>query len=85
MLAGITSENVAKDYGVTRAKQDAFAARSFQYAVAAQRAGKFRDEIVPVKTMWSDPKTGDEKEITVSEDDGIRDGAATHLTTRAHG
>lgn len=71
---GITSENVAAEYGLTRQEQDEFAAKSFAKAAAAQKAGKFKDEIVPVKTVWSDPKSGDEKEITVTEDDGIREG-----------
>ncbi|GJN87723.1 hypothetical protein Rhopal_000678-T1 [Rhodotorula paludigena] len=71
---GITSENVATEYKVTREAQDAFAAASFQRAAAAQKAGKFKAEIVPVKTKWVDPKSDEEKEITVTEDDGIRDG-----------
>ena len=45
---GITAENVAKKYGVTREMQDAFALASQQKAVAAQDAGKFKDEITPV-------------------------------------
>ncbi len=45
---GVTAENVAKKYGVTREEQDAFAAASQQKAEAAQKAGRFRDEIVPV-------------------------------------
>ncbi|HEY9063965.1 MAG TPA: acetyl-CoA C-acetyltransferase [Burkholderiaceae bacterium] len=44
---GITAENVAKKYGVTRDKQDAFALASQQKAAAAQEAGRFKDEIVP--------------------------------------
>lgn len=71
---GITSENVAERYGITRKEQDEFAANSFAKAVRAQREGHFRDEIVPLTVTWADPKTGDEKEITVSEDDGIREG-----------
>lgn len=43
-------------------------------ALDAQRSGKFKEEIIPVKAHWSDPKTGDQKEIVVSEDDGIRAG-----------
>ena len=46
---GITAENVAKQYGVSRAQQDEFAAASQQKAEAAQKAGKFKDEIVPVE------------------------------------
>ncbi|WP_046112350.1 acetyl-CoA C-acetyltransferase [Aquincola tertiaricarbonis] len=45
---GITAENVAKKYEISREKQDAFALASQQKAVAAQEAGKFKDEIVPV-------------------------------------
>ncbi|KAK4699595.1 acetyl-CoA acyltransferase 1, partial [Phenoliferia sp. Uapishka_3] len=71
---GITSENVAEKYHITREKQDDFAAKSFQKAAAAQKAGKFVEEIVPVKTKVTDPKSGDEVEVTVKEDDGIRDG-----------
>ena len=44
---GITAENVAKKYGISRDMQDAFALASQQKAAAAQDAGKFKDEIVP--------------------------------------
>src|SRR5947208_17027588 len=45
---GVTAENVAKQYAISRAQQDEFAAASQQKAEAAQKAGKFKDEIVPV-------------------------------------
>ena len=45
---GITAENVAKQYGISREDQDALALASQQKAAAAQDAGKFKDEIVPV-------------------------------------
>lgn len=45
---GITAENVAKKHGISREVQDAFALASQQKAVAAQDAGRFKDEIVPV-------------------------------------
>ncbi|HIV71615.1 MAG TPA: acetyl-CoA C-acetyltransferase [Candidatus Aquabacterium excrementipullorum] len=45
---GITAENVAKQYGISRAEQDALALASQQKAAAAQEAGRFKDEIVPV-------------------------------------
>jgi len=45
---GVTAENVAKQYGIDRAAQDALALASQQKATAAQAAGKFKDEIVPV-------------------------------------
>ena len=44
---GITAENVAKQFGITREAQDALALASQQKAAAAQDAGKFKDEIVP--------------------------------------
>ena len=45
---GITAENVAEQYGITREMQDEMALRSQQRAVAAIDAGKFKDEIIPV-------------------------------------
>jgi len=45
---GITAENVAKQYGITREDQDKFAVASQNKAEAAQKAGKFKEEIVPV-------------------------------------
>ncbi|KAL1755467.1 Thiolase, N-terminal domain-containing protein, partial [Schizophyllum commune] len=71
---GITSENVAADFGIGRAEQDAFAAQSFQKAAAAQKAGKFRAEIVPVQTTVIDPKTEQARPVLVDADDGIREG-----------
>ncbi|KAF9426661.1 3-ketoacyl-CoA thiolase with broad chain length specificity [Podila epigama] len=70
---GITSENVASDYNISREVQDAFAAASFQKAAKAQKEGKFDSEIVPVKTTIKD-KDDNEKEIIVAKDDGIREG-----------
>jgi acetyl-CoA C-acetyltransferase len=46
---GITAENIAKQYGITREEQDEFAAKSQQKTEAAQNAGKFDEEIVPVE------------------------------------
>jgi acetyl-CoA acyltransferase len=46
---GITAENVARAFGITRADQDAFSLRSQQKAAAAIKAGAFNDEIVPVQ------------------------------------
>ena len=45
---GITAENVAKKWGVTRQDQDEFAAASQQKAEAAQKSGRFKDEILPI-------------------------------------
>jgi acetyl-CoA C-acetyltransferase len=46
---GVTAENVAKKYGITREDQDAFAAASQQKAEAAQKAGRFKDEILALE------------------------------------
>ncbi|MDE1184161.1 acetyl-CoA C-acetyltransferase [Paraburkholderia sp.] len=46
---GVTAENVAREYGITREQQDAFAALSQNKAEAAQKAGRFDAEIVPVE------------------------------------
>ena len=46
---GVTAENVAKEYAVTREEQDEFAVASQQKTEAAQKAGRFKDEIVPVE------------------------------------
>ncbi|MBS1210571.1 MAG: acetyl-CoA C-acetyltransferase [Proteobacteria bacterium] len=45
---GVTAENLAKKYGITREEQDVFAVASQNKAEAAQKAGKFKEEIVPV-------------------------------------
>ncbi len=45
---GLTAEAVAKDFNVSREEQDAFALRSHEKAIAAIKAGKFKDDIVPV-------------------------------------
>ncbi|XP_027363552.1 3-ketoacyl-CoA thiolase 2, peroxisomal isoform X3 [Abrus precatorius] len=69
---GITSENVAHRFGVSRKEQDQAAVESHRRAAAATASGKFKDEIIPVSTKIVDPKTGEEKSVTISVDDGIR-------------
>ncbi|KAF8392063.1 hypothetical protein HHK36_022404 [Tetracentron sinense] len=73
---GITSENVAHRFGVTRQEQDQAAVESHRRAAAATAAGKFKDEIIPVATKIVDPKTGEEKPVVISVDDGIRPNAS---------
>jgi len=46
---GVTAENVAKKFDISRAEQDEFALRSQQKAEAAQKEGKFKDEIIPLE------------------------------------
>ncbi|KAI0430022.1 Thiolase, N-terminal domain-containing protein [Xylaria sp. FL1042] len=79
MPMGLTSENVAARYGVSRREQDAFAVESHLRAARARREGAFAAEIVPVTTRFQEVdraggKVGEERVVTVSEDDGIREG-----------
>ena len=67
---GITSENVAKTYNVTRDEQDAFAVSSHQKAARAIEEGRFVDEIIPVDTRVWDGSAW--KDITVDTDEGVR-------------
>jgi acetyl-CoA C-acetyltransferase len=66
---GTTAENVAKQYQITRAEQDAFAVSSQNKAEAAQKGGRFKDEIVPVTIKT---RKGD---VVVENDEYIRLGA----------
>lgn len=76
---GVLSEQMATDRGVSRKDQDAFAAESYRKANAAQKQGLFDEEIVPLQVKWTDPKTDEEKEITVGRDDGVREVTAESL------
>lgn len=71
---GVLSENMAKDKGIARADQDKFAADSYAKAVKAQKEGLFDNEIAPLEVKYTDPKTDKETTITVSRDDGVREG-----------
>ena len=66
---GITAENIVEKYGITRDEQDAFAAASQQKAVAAQKAGYFDGQIVPVTIPQ---RKGDP--LVVDKDECPRDG-----------
>jgi len=79
---GITSENVAAKYGISREQQDAFGADSMQKAVNAQKAGLFKDEILPIKVKWTDPKTKEVKDLVVDHDDGIREGVTPQVLAK---
>jgi acetyl-CoA C-acetyltransferase len=72
-----TAENVAKRYGISKERQDQYGAASQQKACAAQAAGKFADEIVPITVTAgvADKVMGlRSKEVTVSADEGLREG-----------
>ncbi|MBE2157237.1 thiolase family protein [Staphylococcus argenteus] len=49
---GLTAENVASQYGVSREEQDTYAVQSHQRAYEAQRAGRFEDEIIPIRVEY---------------------------------
>jgi acetyl-CoA C-acetyltransferase len=66
---GMTAENVAKEYGITREQQDAFAALSQNKAEAAQKSGRFNDEIVPIQIPQ---KKGDP--LSFATDEFVRHG-----------
>jgi acetyl-CoA C-acetyltransferase len=66
---GNTAENVAREFQITRGQQDEFAVKSQNKAEAAQKAGRFKDEIVPVTIKT---KKGD---IVVDQDEHIRAGS----------
>jgi len=71
-----TAEQVAKRYNITKLAQDEYGVRSQQRAAAAQAAGKFNDEIVPMTTVMGvvDKASGrmTRKEVTIAADEGIR-------------
>ncbi|TVY31444.1 3-ketoacyl-CoA thiolase,peroxisomal [Lachnellula subtilissima] len=71
---GQTSENVGKDFNISREQQDRYAAESYNRAEIAQKAGWFDDEIVPITTEVKDPKTGEVKKVTLTKDEGPRYG-----------
>ena len=72
---GITAENVANQWQITREQQDAFAVASQNKAEAAQKAGKFKDEIVPVIVKHRKGET------VVEDDEYIRHGVTLDSIT----
>jgi acetyl-CoA C-acetyltransferase len=66
---GVTAENVAREFQITREQQDQFAVASQNKAEAAQKAGCFKEEIVPVTIK------GRKGDTVVSEDEHIRPGS----------
>ncbi len=71
-----TAETVAKRYHISKEAQDEYGVRSQLRAAAAQAAGKFKDEIVPMTTTMgvADPAAGTlgTREVTIDRDEGIR-------------
>ena len=73
---GITAENVAEKYGITREQLDEFAANSHQKAVAAQESGAFDEEIVPVEIKT---KKGT---VVFNKDEGPREGTTVETLSK---
>lgn len=73
---GLTAEQVAQQFNISREEQDLFSYHSHQKALAAQAAGKFDEEIVPIKVQetFFDQNSGKKKtkEYTVAKDEGPR-------------
>lgn len=78
-----TAEVVAKRYKISREAQDEYGARSQARAVAANEAGKLKDELVPVTAtkLVTDKETGQtsEQEITLKQDEGLRAGTTPEV------
>jgi len=74
MAMGLTAEQLQRKYGISRADQDEFALRSHRNAVAAQNAGRFEDEIVPVEVETSslDGAKPSTSRTTFARDEGPR-------------
>ncbi len=74
---GLTAENVAEKYNISRDEQDEFAARSYQRAEAASTGGRFREQIVPLNIMVQAEASDyrfEHKTIIFEKDEGIRPG-----------
>jgi acetyl-CoA acyltransferase len=76
LTMGLTAERVARHYGISRIDQDDFALRSHQKALAAQAAGRFAEELIPVRVTTATPRIPPKKphvqEKEFSADEGPR-------------
>jgi acetyl-CoA C-acetyltransferase len=81
-----TAETVAKRYDIPKQAQDEYGVRSQLRAAAAQQAGKFKDEIVPMTTVMgvADKATGSilSREVTIDRDEGIRADTTLEAVTK---
>ena len=73
---GITAENVAEQWNLTREELDEFAAKSQQKAVAAVNSGRFDDEIVPVQVKKK------KEVVMITKDEGPRDGCTAESLSK---
>jgi acetyl-CoA acyltransferase len=65
LTMGLTAERVARHYGVSREDQDAFALASHEKALAAQAAGRFAEELIPVAVATTTPAAKNGKPVTM--------------------
>jgi acetyl-CoA acyltransferase 1 len=72
MPMGVTSENVASDFKISRHEQDELAVRSHALADAAIKSNRFSNEIVPIMGRIQDEKTREMRSVLVSQDEGVR-------------
>jgi acetyl-CoA acyltransferase len=72
---GVTAENVARKFNISREEQDAFALKSHQKAAAAIKAGRFKDEILPIKVKTQEVTEDGQvkfREFVFDTDEGVR-------------
>lgn len=82
---GLTAENVASDYNITREEQDEFAVKSHEKALAAIEGGLFKEEIAPVEAQYRTPLPGGEVKVTtktIDTDEGPRPGSSVAALSR---
>jgi acetyl-CoA acyltransferase len=77
---GLTAENVVEEYNLTREEQDEFGYHSHMKAIAAQDAGKFADEIVPLEVETVTPQG--RKTVTFDADEGPRRGTTVEAMAK---
>ena len=83
---GWTSEMLALDFNVSRAQQDEYGHLSHHRASAAQKEGRFTDEIMPITTsVYVNPEDQSQgrRQVTVDKDDGIRHGVTMEDMSKA--
>lgn len=78
---GLTAENLAKEFNISREVQDEFSARSHENALAAIASGKFKDEIVPLEVELISLKNGERQQqvATFDTDEGPRPGSTSEV------
>ena len=83
LTMGLTAERVARHYGVSREDQDAFALASHHKAVAAQAAGRFNEELVPVMVTTATPGKKAGKPVVTERVFAVDEGAREDTSTEA--